>query len=92
VREYVLALQDVGTVVNTVIVRSAGTAILRRRNPALLASAGGDGYVVLTKDWAWYLLQRMGYTKRKATTKAKNTVEDFDAVKQDFFCLRSRLL
>ena len=70
VQEYVLALRDVGSVVNTVVVRSAATAVLRRRNPALLASASSDGGgVVLTKDWARYLLQRMGFVKRKATTK-----------------------
>ena len=40
---------------------SAGTAVIKRRNPAMLASAGGS--VVLTKDWAHYLLQRMGYVK-----------------------------
>jgi len=54
----------------------------------MLASAGGS--VVLTKDWAHYPLQRMGYVKWKATTKAKNTVEDFDTVKSNFFCLISR--
>ena len=58
VQEYVMALREVGTVMNTVVVRSAGTAILRRRNPALLASASSNGGgVVLTKDWARYLLQ-----------------------------------
>lgn len=46
-----MALCDAGTVVNTVIVRSAGTAVLRRRNPGLLASTRIDGGgVMLTKD------------------------------------------
>jgi len=82
VQEYVVALREVGTPVDTLTVRAAGTAVMKRRDPGVLASAGGS--VVLTKDWARYLLQRMGYVKRKATTKAKNTVEDFDAVKSDF--------
>ena len=82
IQQYLVALREVGTAVNTLIVRSAGTAIIHRRDPGLLASAGGS--VVLTKDWTRYLLQRMGYVKRKATTKAKNTVEDFDALKSDF--------
>ena len=85
VQAYVMALREVGTVVNTVIVRAAATAILRRRSPGLLASTRSDGGgVVLTKDWARYLLQRMGFVKRKATTKAKNTEENIDAVKSDF--------
>ena len=75
VQEYVMALCEEGTVVNTVIVKLAGTAILRRRNPGLLASTrSDDDGVVLMKDWARYLLQRMGFVKQKATTKAKNTV------------------
>ena len=78
-----MAPREVGTAVNTLIVRSAGTAIIQRRDPGLLASAGES--VVFTKDWACYryLLQRMGYVKRKATTKAKATVEDFHALKSD---------
>ena len=82
VQEYMVALREVGTVVNTVVVRSAGTAVLHRRNPPLLASTSSDdGGVVLTKDCACYLLQRMGFIKRKATTKAKDTEENTDAVK-----------
>jgi len=69
VQEYIAALRKVGTLVDTLVVRSAGTAVIKRRDPKMLASAGGT--VVLTKDWACYLLQRMGYVKRKDTTKAK---------------------
>ena len=51
-----VALREVGTVVNTVVVRSAGTAVLHRRNPALLASTSSDdGGVALTKDCACYV-------------------------------------
>jgi len=63
-------------------VRSVGTAVIKRKDPGMLTSAGKS--VVLTKDWAHYLLHRMGYVKRKVTTKAKNTVEDFGTVKSDF--------
>ena len=38
----------------------------------------------LTKDWAKYLLNRMGYVKRRATSKAKVTVENFDELKKDY--------
>ena len=54
-QKYVMALCEVGTVVNLVIVRAAGTAVLHRRNPA--SSRSDSGGVVLTKDWAHYLLQ-----------------------------------
>jgi len=39
----------------------------------------------LTKDWAKYLLQRMGFIKRKATTKAKTNVQDFEEIKKIVF-------
>ena len=38
----------------------------------------------LTKGWAKYLLNRMGYVKRKATSKAKVTVENFDELKESY--------
>ena len=38
----------------------------------------------LNKDWARYVLQRMGMVKQKANTKAKVTVEDFDNLKRLF--------
>lgn len=62
-----VALCKFGTVVNTVIVRSVGAVVLCRRNPGLPASTRSDGGdAVLTKDWACYLLQQMGFVKRKA--------------------------
>jgi len=39
--------------------------------------AENGGHVVL-KDWAHYLLVRMGYVKRKGNTKAKISIENFD--------------
>jgi len=42
------------------------------------------GGINFTKDWANWLLARMGYVKRKATTKAKVSPELFDNVKTQF--------
>ena len=36
------------------------------------------------KDWAKSLLSRMGYVKRKATTKGKVSVDDFEKIKESF--------
>ena len=41
---------------------------------------------MISKSWARYLLQRMGYVKRKACSKAKVTVPNFDEVKANFLC------
>ena len=38
----------------------------------------------MTKHWAQYLLQRMGYIKRKSTTKVKVSVEDLEALREQF--------
>ena len=61
VQKCVVALWKVGTPVHTFFVRSIGTAVIKRKDPGLLTSAGK--FVVLTKDWACYLLHRMGYVK-----------------------------
>ena len=46
----------------TAVTIATGTGIVMSQNPSLLV---GDGKVELTKDWAKYLLNRMGFVKRK---------------------------
>ena len=76
------ALRDAGGVVNTSIAIAAANGIVRRHDSNLLAVNGG--HILLTKHWAQYLMERMGYVKRKATTKAKITVENLAALKEQF--------
>ena len=76
------ALCDAGGVVNTSIAIAAANGIVRRHDSNLLAVNGG--HILLTKHWAQYLMKRMGYVKRKATTKAKVTVENLAALKEQF--------
>ena len=45
-----------------IAIACAATGILRRRNSNLLAVNGG--HVVLTKEWARYLLHRLDYVAR----------------------------
>ena len=50
-----------------------------------------DNNVTLTKDWAKYLMHRMGLVKRRASTKAKISIENFEEVKKFFYmtkCLK----
>ena len=56
--------------------------VIRMKNSKLLASNGG--HIVLTKDWSRYLLQRMGFVKRKANTKAKICPDDMQELKSNF--------
>ena len=48
----------------------------------LLVSNGG--YIDLTDNWAKSLQTRMGFVKRKASSSAKITPEEFDKQKKDF--------
>ena len=71
VREYILDTRRVGGDINTAVVIAGGTGIVMSQNLSLLKGMK-DGK--LMKDWAKYVLQRMGFVKRKATTKAKINV------------------
>ena len=83
VKEYVKYIQERGSVVNTAVVIAATEGIIMNKNSNLLSC--NDGGILLTKDWAKYLLKHMGMVKQKANTKAKVTVEDFEAAKEHIF-------
>jgi len=84
VRKYILDTRRVGGDINTAVVIAGGTGILMNQNPLLLKGMK-DGK--LMKDWAKYVLQRMGFVKRKATTKAKINVQDFEEIKNCFYLM-----
>ena len=64
------------------VVMAVGQGIVMGRDANLLACNGGN--IILTKEWARYVLQRMGMVKRRANTKTKVIVEDFDKLKMLF--------
>ena len=78
VQENITYMQSTGATVNTVVVRACAKGILMHEDANLLSR------VDLSKGWAQYVLQRMGYVKRKATSKAKFTVENFAEIKTAF--------
>lgn len=82
VRAYLNALRVNGAVVNTAIAIACAEGIVRNKDSNLLASNGG--HITLTKHWGKHLLSRMGYVKRRASTKAKVAVRDFEEVKAQF--------
>ena len=72
-------MRSTGTAVNTTVVMSCAEGILMHEDASLLSR------VDLNKGWAQYVLHRMGFVKRKATTKAKVTMENFAAqLKSDY--------
>ena len=82
VRDYISYLRTEGAVINTHVVIGIGKGIVMGKDSNLLACNGGG--IVLTKDWARNVLRRMGMVKRRANTKTKVTVEEFDETKKLF--------
>lgn len=56
--------------------------IIKNHDSNLLACNGG--HISLTKYWAKSLLNRLGYVKRRSSTKAKVCVADFQKYKAQF--------
>ena len=77
VKHYLMEIRKRGGVVNAAIALAVGKGIVRN---------GDLPYkdVELTKDWAKYLLSRMGLVKRKASTSAKVSVENFERKRELF--------
>ena len=71
-----------GATVSTAVVVSTARGIIMNKDANLLYSNGGG--IKLSDEWAKSLLNRMGYVKRKACSKAKVDVEHFERLKKEF--------
>ena len=89
VQAYLTSFRESGAVVNAAITMACAEGIVRSADSNMLAVNGG--HILITKDWAKSLLQRMGFVKRRASTKAKVTIEDFQEEKSNFYSI-SKLL
>ena len=81
-QEYMKSLRENKSVINSAIVISAAEGIIKSHKSDLLESNGG--HIKLTKSWAKHFLSRLGYVKRRATTKASISHVDFAAQKEQF--------
>lgn len=61
---------------------AGASGIIKGYNTSLLKENGG--HIECSKSWAKSLLHRIGYVKRKATTKAKVCVSEFESIKAQF--------
>ena len=83
VRLYLKRVRGGGGVVSARIVIAAARGILLSCDKSRLVEYGGP--IELNRAWAYSLLRRMDFVKRKASTaKSKYNVSDFDKVKQEF--------
>ena len=69
-------------VVNTVIALSCAEGLIKNKDSDLLTS--NCGHIMLTKYWGENLLSHMGFDKRRASTKAKVTIENLESVSAQF--------
>ena len=75
-------LREAGAVINSGIVRAAAEGIVKNHDSNLLQCNGG--HIILTKSWAKSFLDRIGFVKRRASTKSKVNPADFEAHKNQF--------
>ena len=68
VQSYIQALSSAGTPIGSSVVMAAATGIVMAYDRTLLHEHGG--YITISKTWALSLRKRVGYVKRKATTKS----------------------
>lgn len=71
---YLQRLRENGTSISTTLVLAAAEGCLLGRDRTVLVEYGV--HVSLTMDWARSLLIRIGYVKRKATTKANTKLQE----------------
>ena len=83
VQLYLKKLREKGVPVSARIVMAAAHGIVMTYDKYMLEEFGG--HVCLNKHWAHYILGRMNYVKRRATTaKSKHSVADLAELKQSF--------
>jgi hypothetical protein len=82
VMQFIKALRKNGGIVNRNIVIAAAHGIIAAKDPSLLPENGG--HLVLKRSWAYSILKRLNFVKRKGTKAAKKIPMDFEAVKETF--------
>ena len=83
VKTYLRRVRDAGGVVTARIAVAAARGILLSCDRSKLAEFGG--HVTLNRFWAYSLLKRMNFVKRKVTTaKSRYAVTEFERLKEEF--------
>jgi hypothetical protein len=80
---YLKKVRDQGGVITASVAVAAARGILLFYDSSRLVEFGG--HIELSRQWAYHLLGRMNFVRRKATTsKSKHTPADFLQLKQGF--------
>ena len=78
----ILSMRGHGTPIGTSIITGIGRGIMLEHNRTGLKEFGG--LVNLNKEWAKSVLRRMGFSKRRASSKSKMLPCNFQAIKEQF--------
>ena len=89
-RAYLIELGKAGGIVNAEIAMASAKGLVKKANSRVLAENGS--HMFFTKDWAHHSLGRMELVKRKANSKVKISVNDFEEQKEHFLCSISALV
>jgi hypothetical protein len=81
-QDYITQLRVAGGVVNAAIVEAAAVGIVKDYDSNLLQCNGG--HICLGKSWSKSFLTRMGFVKRRSTTKSKVEPAQFEENKNQF--------
>jgi hypothetical protein len=75
-------MREKGAIINTNIVKTSARGIFLSQERSRLAEFGGPA--TLTTAWAKSLLNRVRFSKRRGTTKAKLSVDKFNQTNASF--------
>ena len=78
----ILSMRSHQAVINCNVVLGTARALLLKNNRTLLSDFGGP--ITLEKDWVRSVLQRMGFSKRRATSTSKVTPTDLEELKKNY--------
>lgn len=81
-QEMIRSLRERQTAISSIVVAGLGRGLQLKYDKALLSEYGGP--LKFNKAWAHSVLRRMGFTKRRATSKSKLTVGHFEEVKEQY--------
>ena len=79
-QQLIVSMRSRGSPVGSSVTIGVGRGIMMRHNKSLLQEFGGP--IILGKEWAKSVLRRMGFTKRRASSKSKILLQSFEMIKQ----------
>ena len=90
VQVYLFSLWEQSAIINSAIVIGCASSIVKNIDSSLLLSNGD--HISFSKHWSRYMLHRMDFVKRRASTKAKVDVAEFESFKALYLSISKLLL